>query len=181
MKFVLLSVLVGVVSLAGTGVAQERIELFADAGRTACDVADHQPSVVTLHVFLTGPDTATLAGFKAQIPACWTGATWLADVTDYVSIGTSQGEMSVAFGQCLAPPVHVAQIMIATSGTAPGCCNYAIQQPVSFPLQYVDCGFAEINAAPGQSVTINATASCPCMLPVAVQPTTWGSVKSLYR
>ena len=160
--------------------AVDKVELFADEGRTSCQLAD-QGGMVTLHVFLTGPDAATLAGFRARVPDCWSGATWVSDQTDYVSIGTSQGEWSVAFGQCLTPPVHVGAITISTSGIAPSCCQMTIEQPVSFPLQIVDCGFAEVNAAVGQSVTINPTANCQCLLPVAVQPGTWGSVKALYR
>ena len=161
--------------------AEDKVELFVDEGRTSCQLEDHAPGMVTLHVFLTGPDAATLVGLRARVPACWSGATWVSDQTDYTFIGGSQGEWSVAFGQCLTPPVHVGEITIVTSGTAPSCCQMTIEQPVSFPLQIVDCGFAEVNAAVGQAVTINANAGCQCNIPVAVEPSTWGRVKSLYR
>jgi hypothetical protein len=167
-------------AIATPAFSQEKIELFADANRTACEISD-QGGVVTLHVFLTGPDTATLAAFRAHVPDCWQGATWLSDFTPYVSIGTSQGEWSVAFGQCLTPPVHVGEISVMTTGTAPSCCEYKIQQPISFPLQYVDCAFAETNASAGQVVIVNPTPACHCQLPVATQSSTWGRVKSLYR
>jgi hypothetical protein len=53
-----------------------------------------------------------------------------------------------------------------------------------FPLQYVDCAFAEFPATAGQGVTINPDGSCPCgqlNQPLATEPSTWGQVKSLYR
>ena len=178
---VLALLLVSITFSATASIAQDKVELFVDEGRTVCSLSDNVPAVVSLHVFLTGPDNATLVGFKATLPDCWQGATWLADVTPYVSIGTSQGEMSVAFGQCLTPPVHAVEIQVATSGTSLPCCEVKILQPISFPLQIVDCGFAEVNATAGQSVMVNPNASCPCTTPVATESSTWGRVKALYR
>jgi hypothetical protein len=181
MKSLLLLAFVSAALIANPVHAQQKIELFADANRTMCELTDTSPGTVTFHVFMTGPDTATLAGFRARVPDCWTGATWVADYSDYTTIGFSQGEWSVAFGLCLTPPIHVGEITYQTAGSAPPCCEYAIQQPISFPLQYVDCGFAEIDAFAGQSVMINPNESCRCMLPVATEAATWGAVKSLYR
>lgn len=181
MKAMLLLAFVSAGILTAPCYAQEKIELFADANRTTCELTDTSPGTVTVHVFLTGPDTATLAGFRARVPDCWTGATWVYDYSIYTTIGFSQGEWSVAFGLCLTPPIHVGEITYETTGSAPPCCEYPIQQPISFPLQYVDCGFAEIDALPGQSVMINPNESCRCTLPLATEPATWGRVKALYR
>jgi hypothetical protein len=160
--------------------AENRIELFTDVNHSSCEISD-QGGIKTLHVFLTGTNTATLAAFRARVPSCWTGATWLFDDTQYVSVGNSQQEISVAFGLCLAPPVHVAEINIMTSGAAPQCCEMHIEQPIDFALMFVDCGFAETPVNPGQHVTVNPTEQCPCMNPIRTESSTWGKVKSLYR
>ena len=177
----LILALIAIAACTAPAAAQEKIELFADEARSSCSVSDTAPSSVSLHVFLTGPNSATLAAFRCRIPDCWQGATWVADVTPYVSVGGSQGEMSVAFGQCLTPPIHMVEIVVATTGSALPCCKMVIEQPVSFPLQYVDCAFAETDALAGQAVTINPDATCPCLVPLAAEPSTWGRVKSLYR
>ena len=92
--------LVSITFSATPSIAEDKVELFVDEGRTVCSLSDNTPAVVSLHVFLTGPDNATLVGFKATLPDCWQGATW------FVAFGPSGWTIPcVGFQRALpAPP-----------------------------------------------------------------------------
>src|SRR5882672_5031962 len=100
----------------------DKIELFSDASMTSCELND-QAGPRSVYVYLTGTATATAVRFKAALPACWVGATFVGDVTSFTTIGDSQVDMSVAFGLCLTPPVLVDQINFFSAGTASACCQ----------------------------------------------------------
>jgi hypothetical protein len=176
--------LVAILSLAFTGQAAaqaNKIELYTDVNRSSCEVADQGFALVTIHAFETGPTKSTAIRFKAAKGACWAGATWVGDTTDYVQVGNSQTDLSVAYGFCLQPPIHVAQINFIVTGGAAACCELVATQ--SFPGAFVhtDCLFGEYAITAGQKVVINPNDSCRCQQPLATEPSSWGRVKALYR
>jgi hypothetical protein len=174
--------------------AQGRIDLFADQAMTQCSLVDNG-QVVSVFVIWSGPESADGVFFSAPRPACWQGATWVGDgLPGYRGRdGNSQTGLFVTLyppGQyegCKKPPVLVCTIYFFTSGTAQPCCDLkVVGVPLAlepYPLEYYCLGTGAYPgpASAGNKVVINPDSSCPCNSPVAVEPTTWGRVKSLYR
>lgn len=165
-------------ALAVTG----QLELFADSHATSCALAD-APGLISVFVFQTAGEASTAVGwFAAPKPACW-NATWIADnVSNATKVGGSQTAISVGFGICRPLPAFVLEILFISAGATPPCCEYSLTVPQGKTLAYLVCDtFWEQPLTIGRKVTINPDASCPCMLPVATEASTWGRVKSLYR
>jgi hypothetical protein len=171
----ILILLIGSRASAQTGT----LELFADRAGTSCVLAD-APYVQSVYVFQTGGASSTLVGeFSAPKPACW-NTVWLGDNwnPNLAKIGSSQTQILVSFGVCRPLPAFVLEIQYLAGGTATPCCDYEI----TMATEYVSCDFGEIPMTVGpRSVAINPDASCPCMIPVSTESSTWGRVKSLYR
>ncbi len=159
-----------------------KIDLYADATMSNCELVDDGAGVRSVHVFFTGPEVYGV-GIYVPVPACWPGTQWHGDILqeEWIHIGLSNDVygLSVAFGACLQPPVHVAEIRYLTTGTASTCCELRALPPITD--FYVDCSYQSHEWEPGQSVVINPDDTCPCQQPLAVESTTWGRVKSLYR
>jgi hypothetical protein len=189
MKITMLMCL-AVLAYAVPAVAQDRIELYTDMNRTQCALSEQvDPPFVQIHVWLTGPIKATGARFAIPVPACWVGATPVGFTLNpaHLAIGSFQTDWSLGFfagsGACIAahtPPIYVGAVNFVVSGQALPCCEVKPGPGVEYV--FTDCSFGEyplVNG--GQHVFVNANASCPCMSPVAAEPSTWGRVKSLYR
>lgn len=182
-KLLCFLLVVGCLTVATPSAAQDKLDVYADRERTTCSLTEPvYPPVAVIYLFLTGPAASTGVRFSVPKPDCWVGASYIGEETPYVSIGKSYSDWTIAFGQCLTPPVYLGNVSFIVSGQSLPCCEVkAVQPALGFPFVYTDCNFAENPLTAGQSVFVNADASCPCMPPVATEPTTWGRVKSLYR
>lgn len=169
------SVLLAAPSFADTA----QLELFSDAALSSCSLTD-VPGLVIVYVAQTGGEPMSGVQFSAPKPACW-NATWVGDEwgTSGGEFGNSQTLASVAYGECRTAPALVIKMLFLSAGSTSPCCAYnTLDADI-----YSDCVLFHdhpLETGP-RSVTINPDASCPCALPVAVEPSTWGRVKSLYR
>jgi hypothetical protein len=189
MKLAHLILIAACLAPATPAAGQNKIDLYADAQRASCHVSeDVSPPVVQIHVFLTGPEKARGARFKAPKPDCWLGATWVGDTTLPVHAGfyNSQSDWSLTFfpaatscGAAFQPPIYIGTINFLVSGQALPCCEMKAMAALQFV--YTDCTLDEHPLETGRSVFVNGNASCACDLPLATESTTWGRVKSLYR
>jgi hypothetical protein len=188
MKLLLLIVL-AVAVFAAPAIAQDRIELYADRNASSCAIVEPvSPPIVQVHVFITGPVGATGVRFTAKKPECWVGATWLGDALEpgELNASNSQYDWSIAFGGCTVPnePYHIGAISYQISGQALPCC--IVTAYPSAPLGYFvfsDCSFVEHTLEPTRTIVVNPNESCGCRsgFKLAVEETSWGRVKSLYR
>jgi len=203
MKRVLWSGLAVVALVASSASAQSyKLEFSGDASASSCVLASGGVGLSKVHVILTGSGGATGVLFGAQVPACWAGATWVADNLAmqvvypdtqnpptgdvWLAIGNSQDPigLSIAFTACVDLPIHIGSIDFM--GTAPSpCCEFVTTHPsawtsFSTPAQVADCNFQAHNIA-GGSVTVSSGPLCPCQQALATEQSTWGRVKSLYR
>lgn len=165
-----------------------RIEMFASEDRSSCKLTDNGNGLQSVYLFQTGDASGTAVQFKARIPDCWTGATWVADriATPYLSLGNSQSDLSVAYTRCEEPPILIARIDYFSTGQSSPCCNLEITAaPHTDGVTVVGCDFAPHIAEVGHIVVVNETAACPCgepaTDPVSVEKTTWGRIKAMYR
>jgi hypothetical protein len=156
-----------------------KVELFADANGTSCELVDQGTALRSIYVFHTGTASSTGLRFKVSKPDCWLGATWVGDVSPFVTVGSSSLDWSVAYVACKTLPVYVGQINYFATGASLPCCEI-VAQP-AFQFVWTDCDFGEHPLVAGQKVVINANESCRCGGPLATETSTWGRVKSLYR
>jgi len=169
--------------------AQDRIELYADRNMNSCFITEPlSPPIVQVHIFINGPVGATGVRFTAEKPACWVGATWLGDalVPGAINVSNSQYDWSIAFGGCTVPnePSYIGAISYLISNQALPCCE--VTALPSVPMQYflfTDCDFGEHPLEPTKTIVINPDATCGCQSgsKLAVEETSWGRVKALYR
>ena len=163
------------------------IRLYNDADMSSCTVSYSAPGVIQIHVFHTGDEGSTASSFALYPPACMNGATWLGDVINPAFFGMANTQsdvgVSVAYRTCTAMPIHVGYVNFYVGDTSVSCCEFPVSDPTStgMGIDGVYCDFSGQTAATGRSAVINPTPDCPCEIALAVETTTWGGVKALYR
>ena len=138
------------------------IGMYSDAAGTSCTLADNEPGLKNIYVFLDGPSTYTGVRFAAPRPSCF-NATWLYDSSPYPKIGDSQTDVSVGFGGCVVAPVPVMTITYMSAGNTIGCCQFKAEAaPAVGKLQVTDCSFQNLVAVstPLGISSNNSCASC---------------------
>jgi hypothetical protein len=186
MKRLLLLSVIGF-SLCTAANAENKINLYSDAAQTSCELVDNGFALRTVYVFLTGPDRVRSVRFRALKPACWNGATWVGDTVpdqNNLSTGNSQQSWTVFFFgpiDCPAPPLFVGNINFVANGLASTCCELVASAPTPDTMVFIRCDYGEGPLSAGQRLIINPDNSCRCQNPLAVESSTWGHVKSLYR
>jgi hypothetical protein len=182
-----------------------QVEFWGDDTMSLCSLASNGVGLTSIHVVLTGSGSALAVNFGARIPACWEGATWIADdlaveiITPtsvdepegddfWLAIGTTQeaGGLSIAFRECRELPLYIGTIVFMGVAQAP-CCQFPVTRPPTYigrfttPAEVVDCNFDD-HGTPGGSVQVSSGPACDChQLALAAEQTTWGRVKALYR
>ncbi len=142
--------------------------IYTDATGVACTFAPGFTSTATvIHKFTVG---ATGARFKITLPA---GSTFFSFSTPYTPVGDMTTDLSIAYGQCLSGSIVLGNIVAILT---PGAMH--LLPADLFPnIIYTNCLFAELPAT-GGSAGVGSQIDC---FPFAVEPSTWGSVKALYR
>jgi len=170
--------------------SENKIGLYADIAASGCEIADNTPGYQLIYVFLTGTAPATGVVFSAPIPPCWQGATFLGNGWPGYrgADGNTQDSFFITLYPpgnlaCPTPPVLICTIIVGTTGQSLPCCEMRVKATADNPnFTYFDCtAIVQHPFSSGQKIVVNPNASCPCMLPVTTQPSTWGRVKSLYR
>ena len=144
-----------------TGGASSRpsIGMYSDASGTSCTLADNEPGLKNIYVFLDGPSTYTGVRFAAPRPSCF-NATWISDSSPYVKIGDSPTDVSIAFGGCKDAPLPVMTITYMSAGNTIGCCQFKAEAPPAIgELLVSDCSFQELVAV-NTPLGISSNHSC---------------------
>ncbi len=159
--------------------------VYADPSGTGGDIID-TGGLIALYVIHVGRDPAMASQFIAPRPACL-DATYIGDAHQFaVTIGDSQTGISIAYGQCLDPPIHILTIHYFGSGNTGSCCYYSLDcdprdlAAVPGKISVVDCSTSEptrFYVEAGYS-WINYSWATGCLVPV--ENTTWGRIKSQY-
>jgi hypothetical protein len=170
----------------GTGV----IALSATPDGTACGIVDVAAGFVDVHIVVLDVTDFSAIQFVAKKPDCWTDAVWVSEeINSLLWIGNTQdpvGGMSAAWGDCLDGPIYVGSIRYMTSGGAPACCDYEITKATSDHYPEIPgpiiavCPDFHIAGVTANAV-INPQPECSCLQALAVEESTWGHVKALYR
>jgi hypothetical protein len=167
MKKVLL-LMVAVLMVSSVAMA-DHIGVYSDASGTSCSLAaGFNTTNAVIHKFTIG---ATGSRFKVTVPA---GTAVFSFSTPYTPVGNITSDLSLGYGQCLSGSIVLGNIIAQfTAGT--GAVVAADLQPF---ILYTNCLFAELPATGG---TYYVGSTGDCLEPNATEPSTWGSVKALYR
>ena len=146
----------------------DHIGIFTDASGASCNFAPGFTTTATIvHQFSSG---ATGSRFKLTLPA---GSNFFAFNTPYVPIGSLTSDLSLGYGQCLVGAFALGSIVAVLS---PGIMQVTAAD--NFPnIIYTDCNFGELPASGGAGEV--GSSICHCCF--AVESSTWGKVKALYR
>jgi len=156
--------------------------IYSDATGYNCHLFDNGGgaivTVYVVHHFYFG-DQATTSRFGIELSG---GITWsfLSFQSAYGSSPATLGDISLNYGSCIGTATNIASVQWMSTVAAPGCSTLLLKPAVGTPtIIATDCAFNE--QAPGfvNFMVVNANGACDCF--DAIQPTTWGSVKSLYR
>ena len=158
-------------SLVSSAALADHIGVFSDVTGVSCDLGaagQFSSTATVIHKYTTG---ATGSRFKVTFPA---GTAFFGFNTPYVTIGALNTDLSVAYGQCVYGEIVLGTInAVYAAGT--GKVEKAELQPI---ILYTNCLFAELEAT-GGLFTVAAGGNICISTPV--EPSTWGSVKALYR
>lgn len=176
MKRILL-LLVSLLLVSSVAMA-DLIGVFTDATGESCNLGNiagqFSNSATVIHKYASG---ATGSRFKASFPP---GTLFIDFVTPYITVGGLPSDLSLGYEACLSGCIVLGTLYaIYGAGTlqilaADGQVN----------ILYTDCSFVEKTAS-GGTAGVNVTDYCNDLTTggctVAVESSTWGSVKSLYR
>ena len=132
------------------------LKLSADAAGTSCEIADPGPhGAVAVHVLLDFHSGASAVSFSAPVPE-FSGLTFLYDDSPHAVVGTSQSEVSVAFGLCQPGKIVALTMYFARTSTGETCLLYPIQSGAT----YLDCAFNELPLPYTDGVALNSNGQC---------------------
>lgn len=145
---VLLVLLIPVISTATV-----RLELSADPDGNSCAVADpglNQPVSVYVLVEAYYDEYVTGIRFAAPVPPA-SGLTHVGDSSSFIMLGSSQSDLSVAFGECKTGPLVALTMNFYRTSEGESCVAYRIQDGALF----TDCYFSELSPRVDDGVALN--------------------------
>jgi len=163
-----------------------KLELFSDSQLSSCAVNFTGPGLFQIHIVHTGSGESFVVGFALYPPACMTGF-WAGDRfdTQNLILGSSQDNagVGISYRGCVALPVYLGYVQFYATTPSEACCEFRASDPSSVASRLEGGNCEDFTAVPIESgrVILNPTPNCPCESPVAVQSTTWGGIKALYR
>jgi hypothetical protein len=158
------------VAAAGASRA-DHIAVYSDATGSVCNLpAGFSANGTVIHKFSIG---ATSSRFKLDLSLA-PGSVVFSFNTPYVPVGDLVHDISIGYGQCLTGNIVLGTIVAVFQ---PGAIS--IVSAEGYPLiLYTDCLFEERPATGGHTSIAGDGHGCDYD---AVETSTWGKVKSLYR
>jgi len=156
----------------------DHIGIYSDDSGSSCNLTPTIPLTETtavIHKFAVG---TVGSRFKVDTSAT-TGVNLLGIATTFVPIGSVSSDLSVMYGSCLSGSIVVGHLQIFWLGGTPAGTLSVVKTPLYATVLFRDCANVDYPATGGHA-TINGTGS-DCGEPLAVESSTWGSVKALYR
>ncbi|HET6350125.1 MAG TPA: hypothetical protein VFH88_13680 [Candidatus Krumholzibacteria bacterium] len=161
-----------------TGAAlADHLSIYSDPAFTTCTLTDASPGVVNVYVTETTYE-ATGVRFRIAPSAGFTGV-WLSETSPFVTLGTSLNDLSIVYPACAIGTFPVLTVTYQLYGTST-CSALDIAPAEGFTLPICAPCAGEGACVGNISLHVNCAGSFDCN-PLAVEPTTWGSVKALYR
>ena len=157
--------------LVGSLAFADHIAPYSDATGSSCNLpAGFSTNTTIIHKFTAG---ATGSRWKLDLSLA-PGSLVFAFNTPYVPIGVVSSDLSLGYGQCLVGSIPLGTVVAILN---PGAVS--VVPADAFPnIIYTNCLFAELPATGGHASINGDGHGCDFD---AVEKSTWGSVKALYR
>jgi len=174
-------------AMAGPAASQPVVGVFTNAGGGGdCNLIEQLFVVQSVYVvYQSGVDAQS---WRLRVSHNWTNATFIQPLYPILYINPPDvfgGDMFFGTGCMAAPyPFITLQFMPLSASTPCTVEIHVLPDPAaaSGQIEVTDCSNTVLYAqSPAPYVSVNGDASCPCTLPVAAEPSTWGKVKSLYQ
>ena len=155
---------------------------YADPAAASCTIEAEPGNITQMFIVHTQLDGAAAIQFSAPQPDCMQGMVWLGDQAPMaVTIGNSQVGVSIGYGVCASPPVHVLTVLYMATESTSGCCTYEVQKDPRVPsLLAVDCLGYMFDNVSAVAASVGQPGGCACGT-VSTRETTWGQLKSLFH
>lgn len=160
------------------------ISIYSDGAGLSCNITDASPSLLSLFVIHKHTVGATASQFGVSLTGgstmTFTGAT---AASGMLLLGTPPTDISIAYGGCVAGDFLIANVTYFGGGSSPACSGIRFDaspfSPIAGEVALVECDFETVSVVPTGQAIINPDVTCQCS--TAVNTTTWGAVKALYR
>lgn len=178
-------------TVCASGAMADHVGLYSDPAGVDCTLNTLAPApgnnaVYIVHKFNAGAtavqfrtiDASGLFFASAVFPAA------------FLTLGTWNQDLSVAYGGCLIGDIAVGTLNFFWFGTPIAGCNNTLElaaaptSPIPGEIAKVECDFETVTPMTGGKLWIGSGAdecvggSCD---PLATQENTWGGIKALYR
>jgi len=143
-RLILTSIAVLVLVLpAGSAVAQGGfISIYSDAAGIDGEYLDNFTGLVNFYVVVQLTPAVSAVQFAAPLPACFTGALYIADTSSFLTMGNSQTGVAISLGGCMSSPGNVLTIQVFAMAQTSTCCPYYVVPDPAEPsgtIVSVDC------------------------------------------
>ena len=152
--------------------------------------------LITLSVVQWPYPQSTARGARYRISTCSSTLVWLANRSSFYTVtGDFNSGYVVDYGACLEGPVVTQSFLFIGNGTSPADAAIKMMphpNATTGQVEGINCD-GEAYVQVGGGICIKSSGACwcnylgppyhniPCVEPVAVESTTWGTVKALYR
>jgi|SRR5712671_3847754 len=160
--------------------AAHSIGIYADEAAQSCEISD--PGGGVLKTFYIVHTNEALGAIGSAWQLQWDPGmtmTWVGDdATPYFKVGDAMNGASISYTQCTTGTIKIDSVTMMSLGTSAACSYLRLGPHPTQGHVIVDCGFRYFPFTSGEAI-VNANGTCACT--VATEPTTWGTVKALYR
>lgn len=158
------------------------ITVYADDIANSCAVSDTSPGSLTLYVIHNNFSGMLSSDFRivesSQFQASYLGET----INTPVHTGTFRAGVFLGYGECREGSLLLGTISYQKHGTSAACSYVTVVAGFIYPWpETQSCFFQELSAPPLGPLYVNVDSACPAWCVVAVEATTWGKVKAMYR
>jgi hypothetical protein len=160
--------------------------IFSDMNGWGCMVDDVAPGFIATYVIHQNVGGATAVQFRVATEQGFTGVySSHQEGSGFLGIGLPPEDYSVAYGGCIDGTFLVATIIYQGFGTSTACSHIEVAPAPTSPLPgeivAADCNFQYLRLPAYRFLEVNHQEACPLCYVNAVEPSTWGRVKALYR
>lgn len=160
--------------------AVQTIGVFSDAAATSCEISDPGGNAQVKVYIVQTSDVQPVVGsaWKLEWDAGMSMDYVSDDATPYLKNGDALNGASVYYFTCTAGTILIDTVTFLSHGTSAPCSYMRLGPHPTQGRVIIQCNFAG-TPFPGSEGIVNSNDTCRCTL--ATEPTTWGSVKALYR
>jgi hypothetical protein len=181
--------LIAAITAANAGAARAflgPISIFSDTGGTNCLVTDHQPGMISLYIVQRYSSGAVASQFRVETSDGFTGVYVSHSVAPgFLDLGSPPDDYSVSYSGCVTGDFLVATLIYQGFGTSAACSHIEIRpaptSPVPGEIAIVDCSSNLVAGTTFGPAVVNYQGECLVWCIGAVESSTWGKIKAMYR